>query len=271
METQVSDLNDPEASPLSIFRSQTLEAVFGLSKAEIEGFPSIQAYCDYTESQIIPLTDPGFLPIWPSLSNPTAGTITDCWKFLHTVAYSFKSAEKDTSIEDLRNHVLSSVENIRESSGPLLLAAVFAAVCWLTMTLQPSLDFEPCGGQVCLACRFPSVTDESNLQGQIARQNLREAKRPIKRVFELFKHSAWDDQPPNVDYSTGENDSLYEGSLNLEVLLFGRIRIQWVDTLSEHLKFNLVNRRLSIFRFPTFCVLSALRKEGKEATPLLDR
>ncbi|KAJ3944324.1 uncharacterized protein N0V96_005850 [Colletotrichum fioriniae] len=46
--------------------------------------------------------------------------------------------------------------------------------------------------------------------------------------------------------------------------------IQWVDTLSEHLKFNLVNRRLSIFRFPTFCVLSALRKEGKEATPLLD-
>ncbi|KAK7438314.1 hypothetical protein Landi51_11650 [Colletotrichum acutatum] len=139
------------------------------------------------------------------------------------------------------------------------------------MTLQPSLDFEPpFGGQICLACRFPSLTDESSPNGQIARQNLREAKRPIKRVFELFEHSAWDDQPTNIDHSIGEHDSLYEGSLNLEVLLFGRIRIQWVDTLSEHLKFDLVSRRLSIFRLPTFCVLSALRKEGKETTPLLD-
>ncbi|KAK1508065.1 uncharacterized protein CCOS01_16066 [Colletotrichum costaricense] len=270
LETQVQDLNGPEASPSSTLRSQTLQAIFGLSGEEIKSFPGIQAYCDHIESQVKPLTDFGFSPIWPSLSNSTACTITDCWKFLLAVAYNFKSAEKDYSIEDLKNHVLSSGENVRESSDALLLAAVFAAVCLLTMTLQPSLDFEPFGGQICLACRFPSLTDESSPQGQIARQNLREAKRPIKRVFELFEHSAWDDQPTNMDHSIGEHDSLYEGSLNLEVLLFGRIKIQWVDTLSEHLRFDLVSRRLSIFSFPTFCVLSALRKGGKEATPLLD-
>ncbi|KXH65593.1 hypothetical protein CSAL01_03235 [Colletotrichum salicis] len=73
-----------------------------------------------------------------------------------------------------------------------------------------------------------------------------------------------------MDTSAGANDNLYEGSLNLEVLLFGRIRIQWVDTLSKHLMFDSVSRHLSIFRFPTFCVLSALRKEGKETFPVLD-
>ncbi|KAL2874454.1 hypothetical protein SGCOL_010326 [Colletotrichum sp. CLE4] len=35
--------------------------------------------------------------------------------------------------------------------------------------------------------------------------------------------------------------------------------------------FDTVSRRLSIFQFPTFCVLSALRKEGKETLPILVR
>ena len=36
---------------------------------------------------------------------------------------------------------------------------------------------------------------------------------------------------------------------------FGHVAIQWVDIISEHLRFNPANRRLSLFRFPAFCAL----------------
>ncbi|KAJ6076673.1 hypothetical protein N7499_008654 [Penicillium canescens] len=75
-----------------------------------------------------------------------------------------------------------------------------------------------------------------------------------------------------------ETDSLYETSLNIYSLrYFGHVTIQWVDTISEHLRFNPANRRLSLFRFPTFCALlathgdnvcSAIRSISEQLDPL---
>ncbi|KAK1641074.1 hypothetical protein BDP81DRAFT_417996 [Colletotrichum phormii] len=270
LEMQSQESQTPERSLSFKHRLKTLGTIFCLPRESVDKFPSINAYCGYIESQFPPLSGSDSIPLWSSFLDTTAGETECYWKFMYEVAAALKSAEKDASIEELKNHIVSSHGNVRDDGDFHISMAVFAAVCWLTLTVQPSLELETPGTQASLACKFPSLTEGPSISSRIIKQSLREAKRPIKRVFELFRRNAWGDQPPNMDTSAGENDNLYEGSLNLEVLLFGRIRIQWVDTLSEHLMFDPVSRHLSIFRFPTFCVLSALRKEGKETLPVLD-
>ena len=67
-----------------------------------------------------------------------------------------------------------------------------------------------------------------------------------------------------------EQGSLYHASLNIYALrYFGKVAIQWVETMSEHMRFNPVNRWLSLFRFPTFCALLTIR--GDNAPSIIRR
>ncbi|KXH41954.1 hypothetical protein CSIM01_02790 [Colletotrichum simmondsii] len=238
---QVQELNTPKALPSSIYRLNTLEAIFGLSGEVLGRFPSIHAYYDYIESQMIAPVNSEFLPVWSYLSNSTSGTILDCWKFLEGIATAFNSAARDASFEDLKNSAVLPRENAEgpEDYVPLL-RAVFAAVCWLTMTLQSSLDLDPPGGQASPACRledFPFCPDHFGTitQSDIIRGN---AKQQVGWVFSAFIRSVGDDRPQGPESLTDQNDNLYEGSLTFEVLRFGRVAIQWVDSLSEHLNFD---------------------------------
>lgn len=88
--------------------------------------------------------------------------------------------------------------------------------------------------------------------------------RPILTTFRSLKLQHWGNQSDERTQAHAiETDSLYESSLNIYLLrYFGHVTIQWINTISEHLQFNPANRRLSLFRFPTFCGLLAIHGEN---------
>jgi hypothetical protein len=259
---QMSEMQQKNGSQ-TLIKTQTfafLECFFGLTKTQLDQFPSIQAYCQHVEKQFLPLLGPSYATLWSSLDPTPPTEIEDCWRLLNVVATAVKSADKDASIQDLwrLNSPTGrlSAQSSPADEDPHVLVAVFAALCWLTMLLYPSLTFDPPANPPSLACVFTDYID-----GHIQeKQPVREAKRPISRVFCSFRGSIWDDQPTRFVGHADEDDNLHEGSLTFSALhLFGRVTIEWVDTLGQHLKFDPASRRLSLFRFPTFCVLSALR------------
>lgn len=258
--------------------SATLQSFFNLTPEELARFPSIGAYCRYVESQFPPVLDESYVSVWaalhpatppppppPPLPTTTTATTTrpieaaDCWKLLHTIASELKSAPRDASIENIKHCAIPRAGHVDSTEEPHASVVVFAAICWLTMILHPSLSFSAPDSSPSLACVFQGMIDGPVYQ----KQNIREAKRPISRVISAFKVNVWDDQPqhPSGAGDSDENDNLYEGSLTFYALRFGRITVEWVDTLGEHLKFDPVSRRLCLFRFPTYCVLLALRKD----------
>lgn len=56
------------------------------------------------------------------------------------------------------------------------------------------------------------------------------------------------------------SDTLFVSCLNFGTLsTLASIEIVWVDTISAHLNFDMINRKLFLFRFPSFCRLHATR------------
>lgn len=84
--------------------------------------------------------------------------------------------------------------------------------------------------------------------------------RLIPTTFRSLKLQHWVDQSDERTQARAvETDRLYEARLKIYSLhYFAYVTIQWVDTISEHLRFNSANLRLSLFRFPTFCALLAI-------------
>lgn len=60
--------------------------------------------------------------------------------------------------------------------------------------------------------------------------------------------------------SSRNSDVIFERSLmRIHILTyFFNIKIKWVDTLIAHLEFNASEKELSIFRFPSYCLLFSL-------------
>lgn len=89
--------------------------------------------------------------------------------------------------------------------------------------------------------------------------------RPMLTTFRPFRLQYWDGQLHDTRGEVVEAGSLnlYAAGLSMYSLrYFGHVTIQWVDTISEHLRFNPANRRLSLFRFPTFCALLAIHRDN---------
>lgn len=75
----------------------------------------------------------------------------------------------------------------------------------------------------------------------------------------LSSHMAADN---SVGAGAGNEDVLYVSSLEYSALFtIGRVRLNWVDTLSSHLVFGRSKHTLSVFRYPSFCVANIIRKK----------
>jgi hypothetical protein len=233
-----------------------LAAIFHVPEDEITRLPGIKAWCSHVESQCTPLLEPPYKTLWRA-ERPTRSAIA--WDLVQNVATTLQSAPGDSSLADLASH---AAQGTGADADEALMVGFFAALCWLTMTLRPSFEADPPS----LACSFRQAGAREPL---CQRQHMREARRPVSRVLAAFKGNIWDDQAQSMVPASEENDTLYEGSLSFYGLhQFGRVTIEWVDVLGAHLQFDPASRCLCIFRFPSFCVLSALRRD---TCPVLSR
>lgn len=249
--------------------SQFILVLFNIKPAALTKFPGIVAFCDYLEHDAFrPLMGPDFNSIWSLISRISPQHTTDCWHWSLAVLSALHSEQPEYSVQDLcRRLEHNSGQKLgKDQDKTFIYVAIFGVLCWSSLLVRPRLTFT---GEVPpnLLCHPPLGFKSNSVSNNFKSSN--RYTRPMLTTFRSFKQQFWTSQSDERRYfGTREYDSLFQGSLNIFVLqYFGKVTVQWVDTVSEHLLFNPANRRLSLFRFPTFCALLAVYGEDA-ASPI---
>lgn len=248
-------------------RLEFVQLLFGIKSEALVNFPGIESYCDYLEHDAFQsLMGPTFDLIWALISCTNPKEIANCWDWSLAVLQVTQSEEPEISIHDILRRLEEQGGNSKQNLGrnqdkSYLYMAIFGVLCWSTLAVRPRLTFTD-DEAANLTCLLPQGF-KSNKNSTTHRLSDR-CMRPILTTFRSFKLQHWGDQSDGRTQGVSrETDSLYEASLNIYSLrYFGHVTIQWVDTVSEHLRFNPANRRLSMFRFPTFCALLAIHGDS---------
>lgn len=264
------------SSALSTEKLRYLGLVFNLPEDTIRKYHGVHAYCHYIESSFGPLLEDQYAPVWDVFGMPQPRSTPDCWLLPIAVLVSLKSRTKAATIDSVLDSLMSDhgTATLRNRAFPQI--AVFAVLCWATMILTPSL--QPGVQQPHLACKLPGRRDTDGA----VQHKLHGCKRAISVALREFKSQAWgahvmrvgqhDDEAKRAgQQNLEENEDLYEATLNYSSLqLFGKIRIQWVTTMTAHLDFDPASRCLSLYRFPSVCALKAA--QGDESiSPVFKR
>lgn len=267
LESQASWSRKEVHKDLSAEQREYLELVFGNQEIFPKKYPGIQAYCHHLEESFLPLRDDAYAAMWDALGLQRPNSAQGCWRLLIAVFKTLDSEKvqpQDVSIDSVLDSLLRDRGGAKVRAPALSQIAVFAIFCWATMILTPNLR-PPSHVLACMLAGRP----ESDASTQ---HKLDRCKRAIAVTFHGFKAPAWGrDVMKGPPVATDGNEEIYEASLNMRSLqLFGKVRIQWVTTMTAHLEFDPASRRLSLFQFPTLCVLKCLQGEGK-GHPVLER
>lgn len=247
-------------------RLEFVQLLFDIKSEALANFPGIESYCDYLEHDaFLPLMGPAFGLIWGLISCTNPKGIADCWDWSLAVLRVIQSEQPEISIHDILRRLGEQGGNSKQNLARVqdknyLHIAIFGVLCWSTLVVRPRLIFtnDASPNLTCLLPHGSKSTNNFNTHRTSDRY-----MRPIQTTFRSFKLQHWGDQSDERIQGAATETDLYEASLNIYSLrYFGHVTIQWVDTISEHLRFNPVNRRLSLFRFPTFCALLALHGDN---------
>jgi hypothetical protein len=248
-------------------RLEFVKLLFKIKSEDLANFPGIESYCDYLEHDAFqPLMAPTFGSIWGLIPCPNPKEIADSWDWSLAVLQVIQSEQPGISIHDILRRLEESGGKSKQSLGrdpdkSYLYIAIFGVLCWSSLVVRPRLSFtdEVAPNLTCLLPHMFKSTYNSTTH-RISDRYMR----PALTTFRSFKQQYWGDQSnERIQGGAREMDSLYKASLNIYSLgYFGHVTIQWVDTISEHLRFNPANRRLSLFRFPTFCALLAIHGDN---------
>jgi hypothetical protein len=255
-------------------RLEFIQLLFKIKPEALTHFPGIESYCDYLEHDAFqPLMGPSFRLIWGLVSSTSPKEIAGCWDWIFAVLQVIQSEHPEISIHDIFRRLEEQGEISKQNLGrdqdkSYLYIAIFGVLCWSSLVVRPRLIFTD-DEALNLTCLLPHGFQSAN--NSTTNRISDRCMRPILTIFRSFKLQHWGDQSDErIQGGARETDSLYQASLNIYSLrYFGHVTIQWVDTISEHLRFNPANRRLSLFRFPTFCALLAIH--GDNVCPAIRR
>lgn len=248
-------------------RLEFVQLLFDIKSETLANLRGIESYCDYLEHAAFqPLMGPAFDLIWGLIPGTNPKDIADCWDWSLAVLQVIRSEQPEISIHDILRRLEEQGGNFKWNLGryqdkSYLYIAIFGVLCWSSLVVRPRLIFTD-NAVPNLTCLLPHGF-KSTKNSTTHRLSDR-CMRPILTTFRSFKLQHWGDQTDErTQVGSRDTDSLYEASLNIYSLrYFGHVTIQWVDTISEHLRFNPANRRLSLFRFPTFCALLAIHGDN---------
>ncbi|KAK0747421.1 hypothetical protein B0T21DRAFT_388497 [Apiosordaria backusii] len=263
------------------------ELLFGLSSDETsKAWPGIQVFCQHLETHFKQLLHPRFAVIWRIIGKEPPLSSADGWRWCAAVLNAFGAVGDDDASMDkayqqlVRNGLLAGGE-IRSREKNQVLLAMFAILCWLSAALKPILD-DPSEEETVLTNTTPfGLTAEASTRSYISR----DLRRPVSKMFYAYRDQtlvtdrwasrdpleqvdSWNTDPgpssqigTDTGSKTGTDDVLYVSSLEYFALFtIGRVRLKWVETLSDHLAFDRSKHTLSVFRYPSFCVANILRK-----------
>ena len=237
-------------------RSAAMQQTFASSDV-LRAWPGVRGYCQYLERSFEPLLGDEFECIWTVAGVQRPKRLVDCWSWFNAVNNTIRSMEERNTITDVLDEMKRSLVNTQLNSTISIdtntcLIATFAVLCWSSMTLQPMLSV-PDSGTPALWARRLSPLQQMSLK-------LDTARRPIVAAFRNFQRNQGDGRwrQPICDNTVGQSSVLHVSTLTFHSLqTIGKIRLNWVDELSSHLDFESRTRTLSVFRFPSFCALTA--------------
>ncbi|KAE8374546.1 hypothetical protein BDV26DRAFT_295906 [Aspergillus bertholletiae] len=248
-------------------RSEFVQLLFDVKLEALADFPGIESYCDYLEHDAFqPLMGPAYEMIWALISCTNPKETKDCWDWCLAVLQVIVAQQPEISIHDILERLEkqggNSIPNLKANQDKdYFYIAIFGVLCWSSLMVRPRLIF-PDALPLNLTCLLPHGFKSSR---RPATNRLRDkSRRPILAILPPFKLQHWGDRSEEgIRDEWREMGNLYEATLNIYSLqYFGHVTIQWVDTISEHLRFNPANRRLCLFRFPTFCALLAIHGDN---------
>lgn len=248
-----------------------LKCLFGLPEDQLRLFPGAASYCYYLETCFQPLLNDEYTCMWSAIGKQRPESVRQCWPLFDAVCSTIrKLKDESNSIEDVWNrlcpltHKGKATDPAKEGARNPGFVAVFSALCWATMTLEPkihSIDFK--GSPSLMVCQQP-------LEDGLRMESVR---RPIPAVFRQFHRAMlstrW--RAPIGDSKANRPTVLEVACLNYASLhRIGKIRLEWVNDLTSHLDFDANKRQLSVFRFPSFCALSTLAESLAPSVPVFE-
>lgn len=277
-------------------RARAMELAFGLSSDQTMRYPGIEAYSRHMEESFKPFLKREYSILWTKIRDgqppPTNTPPSACWAWAVAVLdalKTLKSKHEKATINNVLKHIqgnrieaepanvkqeLEQEPDRRGSGEPnmsYLIIAVFAVLCWTTLTMRPKLEFSDGQNSTrpSLSCHLQDGDYEPDDQHvSLSKQ----ANRPISTLFLSFKTAHWRQPTTSPTQETTDADALYESSLNFHSLQrYGKVKLRWVETLSEHLSFNPAKRQLSLFKFPSICALRASMEDGDHAGTIATR
>jgi hypothetical protein len=248
-----------------------LENLFGIPKEQLQRWPGATAYCRFLESCFQSLLATDYDSIWNLIGKTKPASPDDCWMWFNAICLKIHELGEENSIGDIwdslnpsptpssQNSLEYTSNSTPEKAAGLI--AIFAVLCWASMTLQPKLRWEDFGGQPSIAIQCRKAATQG-LKLDIARRPIHMVFRALQRFLPLGK---WQ-QPMDTNSSNNGHEkspALFLSTLNYSTLkTIGKVRLAWVDNLTNHLDFEPGTRTLSIFRFPSLCVLSVLKAKN---------
>ncbi|KAI9668930.1 MAG: hypothetical protein M1829_005242 [Trizodia sp. TS-e1964] len=257
--------------PLDEPRLGALRTLFDFSAEQMQQVRELStssAWCRHVEDCFQPLLTEQYAGVWPALDLPTPLAASHCWALFRAVCSTVGRVGDDGySIEEIwrllatapaadaaadltAGAAAAAGEEAGPDHGTQGIMAVFAVLCWGTMLLQPKLTWSDPTVAACLAVHeLPAKRDTLKMSF---------VRRPIPAVFRGFRTAlARHRLPPRP--AAHDAAVLFVSTINYHSLrTIGKVRLQWVDSMSCHLKFDSRTRSLSLFRFPTFCALTAI-------------
>lgn len=236
-------------------------------------WPGILVFCHHLGSCFAELREPYFVRFWKIIGRDSPATVTDCWHWCFAVIRIFHTLDDNASIEKAYTALVTEAREqsleINPQEKQYVLQAIFAILCWTSALLKPVLGSES-GSSDAETIRLGAGHSHCSTAENTNRKYIcKDLRRPVSKMFYAFRHQTQDSEEASQQSSgiatleggRGGDDVLYEASLNyFSLYTVGRLRVKWVNTLTEHLAYNRSRREISIFRFPSFCVANVLRE-----------
>jgi len=239
--------------------------MFGLSEKHAQQWPGVHVFCSRIEESFKVLLDEEFAIVWKIVEREKPQLAFEGWQWCCLVFKAFRAMQTVSSSTASIHGVVQYLMEIgsmklNQAEGDRSLLAIFAVLCWTSMTVALSLDLnqirESSNSYQHLTFKLMGHVQTDDLSGTTLSQT---AKRPISKLFRSLKNV-----PKEAQLVGGQHevDTLYTSTLNFASLqTISRIRLKWVEDLESHLSFDRLSRTLSVFCLPTYCAYSISRTQ----------
>lgn len=251
-------------NPSDDIRSQAIELLFGLGNSHAQDWPGILVIFNHLETNFKVLLRDEFNAIWKILGREKPTEARECWHWCLAVLHGFQALQSNESVsmENVYKHLVDGRSaRLTAQEKDCTLLAIFAVLCWTSMTLVPAMEPEHTmitETNPCLSFRAKGLKVVEWSQSSLDTT----ARRPITKLFGILRSLIRDPEGVGAGSGVTDTDTIHESSINFFSLrTVGRVRIKWVVDLTSHLAFDRQSRTLSVFCLPTFCVSSILRTQ----------